>query len=167
MCQFSINLFLNIFLQRVQCFWKTVSCFIYPVWRNPNMWATCWRVVLTLILWLFIFNDAIVNLNKYMHLLSAKHWRFTKNLAFIYSFLIWQLEVMFCKMSVWTDLYCLFLVERVRGDRAQAPDREGEGHPPLQNEDICPRTHRSQVSFLVFLASTQEVQEVYRRDRLG
>jgi hypothetical protein len=57
--------------------------------------------------------------------------------------------------------------EGIRGDRAQAPYREGEDHATVQNEDIRTGRYSSQVQILVLLTPAEKVQEVHRRDRVA
>lgn len=61
------------------------------------------------------------------------------------------------------SLLCL-PAEGIRGDRAQAPHREGEDHAIVQNEDLRAGRYRGQVQVLVLFAPVEKVQEVHRRN---
>lgn len=61
----------------------------------------------------------------------------------------------------------LFLVEGVRSDRSQTPDREGENHSFVQNENICPRPDRGKIPVLVLPSAVEKVQKVDWRNRVS
>lgn len=56
----------------------------------------------------------------------------------------------------------LISVERIRGHWPQAPLGDRAKASTIQNEDLLSRPYCRKIPFLVFLATTEEVQENYR-----